>query len=286
MTIEKAAALEEAAAARVVRELRAEINDPTIGRCRACGARTAPWASLCDRCFMARGYKAGRREGKPAAGLGARADAARGAARQSSPMAQADDFTGKHDEFRAWTDQLRAAARLLPSLDNASRFAVVADLVAFLQERVEPHTHVDEQVLYPRRPRRGGSPLAAAAMAYAPRHPLWIAKLAEADEEDVSTLQELLYGLDALIRVHLWKEDELFVKPLSPPAGRRRAPSRAMSVRHPPMAGTALPHPAGLSAVNPRWGIRTGANTMRPCRSIPWIACWTGARSCSASPRG
>jgi len=61
VTIEKAAALEEKAAACVVRELRAEIDDPTIGRCRACGARTAPWATLCDRCFMARGYRAGRR---------------------------------------------------------------------------------------------------------------------------------------------------------------------------------------------------------------------------------
>src|ERR687883_711860 len=60
VTVEKAAALEEAAAARVVEELRAEIGDPTIGRCRACGARTAPWATLCDRCFMARGYRAGR----------------------------------------------------------------------------------------------------------------------------------------------------------------------------------------------------------------------------------
>jgi ATP-dependent RNA helicase SUPV3L1/SUV3 len=57
VTIEKAAALEEAAAARVVKELRAEIDDPTIGRCRACGSRTAPWATLCDRCFMARGYR-------------------------------------------------------------------------------------------------------------------------------------------------------------------------------------------------------------------------------------
>jgi len=57
VTIEKASALEEAAAARVVQELRAEIHDPTIGRCRACGARTAPWATLCDRCFMARGYR-------------------------------------------------------------------------------------------------------------------------------------------------------------------------------------------------------------------------------------
>ena len=57
VTIERAAALEEAAAKRVVEGLRAEIDDPTIGRCRACGARTAPWATLCDRCFMARGYR-------------------------------------------------------------------------------------------------------------------------------------------------------------------------------------------------------------------------------------
>jgi ATP-dependent RNA helicase SUPV3L1/SUV3 len=57
VTIDRAAALEEAAAARVVQELRAEIEDPTIGRCRVCGSRTAPWATLCDRCFMARGYR-------------------------------------------------------------------------------------------------------------------------------------------------------------------------------------------------------------------------------------
>jgi len=60
VTIERASALEEAAARRVVEALRAEIDDPTIGRCRVCGARTAPWATLCDRCFMARGYKARR----------------------------------------------------------------------------------------------------------------------------------------------------------------------------------------------------------------------------------
>jgi ATP-dependent RNA helicase SUPV3L1/SUV3 len=61
VTIERAAALEEAAAERVVRELRAEIEDPTIGRCRVCGARTAPWASLCDRCYMQRGGSRGPR---------------------------------------------------------------------------------------------------------------------------------------------------------------------------------------------------------------------------------
>jgi ATP-dependent RNA helicase SUPV3L1/SUV3 len=61
VTLERAAALEQAAADAVVEHLRAEIASPTIGRCRSCGAPTAPWASLCDRCFMARGYRAGRR---------------------------------------------------------------------------------------------------------------------------------------------------------------------------------------------------------------------------------
>ena len=70
VTIEKAAALEEAAAARVVAELRAEIEDPTIGRCSVCGSRTAPWATLCDRCFMARGYRrrVGLRVSRPSKG--------------------------------------------------------------------------------------------------------------------------------------------------------------------------------------------------------------------------
>jgi ATP-dependent RNA helicase SUPV3L1/SUV3 len=57
VTLEKAAALEAAAAAAVVEHVRAEIESPTIGRCRSCGAVTAPWAALCDRCFMARGYR-------------------------------------------------------------------------------------------------------------------------------------------------------------------------------------------------------------------------------------
>jgi hemerythrin-like domain-containing protein len=137
------------------------------------------------------------------------------AGRDAEAMEMQAQFAERHEAFRAWTDELRAAARLLPSLDRTSRLAVVADLVSFLHEQVEPHTRVDEQVLYPEMEARMGSPLAAAAIAYdhlAIRS--WIAKLAAADEDDVATLQELLYGLDALIRVHLWKEDELFVKPL------------------------------------------------------------------------
>jgi ATP-dependent RNA helicase SUPV3L1/SUV3 len=51
VTIERAAALEEAAAARVVSRLQLEVADPTVGRCRSCGRSCAPWYPLCDRCF-------------------------------------------------------------------------------------------------------------------------------------------------------------------------------------------------------------------------------------------
>jgi ATP-dependent RNA helicase SUPV3L1/SUV3 len=51
VTIERAAALEEAAAARVVARLRVEVAAPTVGRCRSCGRTCAPWFPLCDRCF-------------------------------------------------------------------------------------------------------------------------------------------------------------------------------------------------------------------------------------------
>ncbi len=51
VSIERAAALEEAAAARVVARLHIEVGDPTIGRCRKCGKTCAPWFPMCDRCF-------------------------------------------------------------------------------------------------------------------------------------------------------------------------------------------------------------------------------------------
>jgi len=50
VTIERAAALEEAAAERVVARLRIEVESPTIGRCRSCGRSCAPWFPLCERC--------------------------------------------------------------------------------------------------------------------------------------------------------------------------------------------------------------------------------------------
>ena len=48
-----AAALERAAAERVVRRLAVEVRDGKVGRCRQCGQTCPPWFPLCDRCARA-----------------------------------------------------------------------------------------------------------------------------------------------------------------------------------------------------------------------------------------
>jgi ATP-dependent RNA helicase SUPV3L1/SUV3 len=54
VTLDRAAALEEAASKRVSTLLDAEVRSPTVGRCKSCGASTAPWFSLCERCYARR----------------------------------------------------------------------------------------------------------------------------------------------------------------------------------------------------------------------------------------
>ena len=62
VTIERAAALEQAAAERVVRRLAVEVRDGKLGRCRSCGQSCPPWYPLCDRCARAgAGAEPGRR---------------------------------------------------------------------------------------------------------------------------------------------------------------------------------------------------------------------------------
>ncbi len=51
VTLERAAALEEAAARRVSEKLAAEVSSPSVGRCKQCGQSCAPWFVLCERCY-------------------------------------------------------------------------------------------------------------------------------------------------------------------------------------------------------------------------------------------
>jgi hypothetical protein len=71
---------------------------------------------------------------------------------------------------------------------------------------------LDERLLFPAVARRLGDPLATATMSYDHRAiRAWLARLGAADPDDVPELEELLYGLAALVRVHVRKERELYL---------------------------------------------------------------------------
>jgi hypothetical protein len=96
-------------------------------------------------------------------------------------------------------EDLRRAARTIRAQTLAERRDTQAALVAAVREGLEVHAQLDEQ---------GLEALGA-----------WTDVLERADVADLDRLQELLYGLDALVRVHLWRETGL---PLRPPEPRSR----------------------------------------------------------------
>jgi hemerythrin HHE cation binding domain-containing protein len=118
---------------------------------------------------------------------------------------------------------LSAAAKAFPLLTHEEREDIRREASARLREHVDPHTRLDELILYPAVAERLGDPLVAVSMNYdhlAIRE--WIKWIDEVDVADTARCQQLLYGLDALIRVHMWKENELFLTSLEtsswPPA--------------------------------------------------------------------
>jgi len=96
--------------------------------------------------------------------------------------------------------ELRLAARTLRSQTLLERQERRDELVESLHRRLEAHAEVDEPGL--------------EALT------TWTEALEHADSNDVDLLQELLYGLDALVRVHLWRETGM---PLEPPEPRTKA---------------------------------------------------------------
>ena len=94
-------------------------------------------------------------------------------------------------------EDLRRAARTIRSETLTERRETREALAGSVRDTLEPHAHVDEEGL--------------EALG------VWIEALEHADVNDVDLLQELLYGIDALVRCHLWRETGL---PLEPPMAR------------------------------------------------------------------
>jgi len=107
--------------------------------------------------------------------------------------------TARRFELEQLVRDLRLAARTIRAQTLEERRALRATLAETVRERLEPHAEQDEEGL--------------EALG------TWSVALEHCDANDVDLLQELLYGIDALVRVHLWRETGL---PLEPPPPRPR----------------------------------------------------------------
>lgn len=100
-------------------------------------------------------------------------------------------------ELEKLVDELRLAARTIRASTIEERHATCESLATTLHRRLEAHALLDEPGL--------------EALG------VWTDALEQADPLDVDLLQELLYGIDALVRIHVWRETGL---PLEAPQPR------------------------------------------------------------------
>lgn len=121
-----------------------------------------------------------------------------------------EPFRREHHDLLAHIEHLRVVARQIPRLSPAERTQAVEHVLDFLRGTLLPHARAEEAVLYPEWAALVGAPDAAVPMVHDHRAiEERIDALAAAAPEDTDALQELLYGLHALILVHFRKEEDI-----------------------------------------------------------------------------
>lgn len=133
--------------------------------------------------------------------------------------AGAADMTAETKTFRSLDVELEErlellcdAARRLPELEPELREEERRRVVFFLQDEVLTHMATDERLLYPLVAERLSDPLTTAPLRYDRGVVQWfIDEIAGADLADATDLQRLLYGVYTVVKVHLSREQDLYV---------------------------------------------------------------------------
>lgn len=116
----------------------------------------------------------------------------------------------EHHTLLGPIDELRVLARDCADMSSTSRRRRLSASVTFLHETLLPHAAAEERVLYPEWAQLVGAPEAAAPMVHDHREIARRAALLEqVDIDDVAAVQEMLYGLHALITSHFRKEEDI-----------------------------------------------------------------------------
>ena len=117
-----------------------------------------------------------------------------------------------HDEFRPGLAQIVEVARRVPELPDQGRRDEVEEVLVFLRDRLRLHAEAEELWLYPRVAQRLRHPSATAVMKF--DHVLlreYVDALGAVDITDTEALQQLLFGVHALLDAHFRKEEEIYL---------------------------------------------------------------------------
>jgi iron-sulfur cluster repair protein YtfE (RIC family) len=125
-------------------------------------------------------------------------------------MRSTEPFRREHEALLSHIEHVGQAAREVARLSEDERAALVGRILEFLRGTLVPHAKAEEVVLYPEWAKLVGFEGAAVPMIHDHEAIVErIERLERTDAADVDTLQELLYGLYALISVHFRKEEDI-----------------------------------------------------------------------------
>jgi heavy metal translocating P-type ATPase len=138
----------------------------------------------------------------------------------SLSRSDAERLKTEHVELGPVMEQIRELADKLPRLPGASVAGALAGVNDMLTRQLVPHEQRDDQEVYPGLARLVGGEDPMAAMSTTHREIFRIARLLRhmtegippegPDAASLREFQRLLYGLDAIVRLHCAQEDELF----------------------------------------------------------------------------
>lgn len=115
--------------------------------------------------------------------------------REAVPHLPAIGSRRRYDLQRLMNDVL-LTGRTIRAATRADRGRQCGKLVSDVRRNLEAHAATDEPGL--------------EAVQ------VWLRALSETDPSDVDRMQELLYGIDALVRVHIWRETGFELEPPAP----------------------------------------------------------------------
>lgn len=119
-------------------------------------------------------------------------------------------FRDEHAELLHDIEELRRTGTEVARIPVGEREERLAGVLEFLRGTLLPHAKAEEEVLYPEWARLVGHADAAIPMVHDHEAIVMrVERLANTPPEDTDTLQELLYGLYALISVHFRKEEDI-----------------------------------------------------------------------------